>query len=168
MTDQNFENLCIKWPDLLSKSTISSIAKSDGWDNIIDKLCEYISADLERAVTNLNYARKNPSATFNNSLAELEAAVATELNNLPVITQITEKFGTLRVYTDGETDKVRNYINFAIGMSSCTCEICGAPGKPRSGSRISTLCNTHYNERCPVDNLDVVETKNTGPHFFDD
>ena len=62
-------------------------------------------------------------------------------------TQIKEKFGTLRFYTDVSTDQQDKFITSAENESAIVCEVCGRPGKIRSSGRswIKTLCDEHNN-----------------------
>lgn len=63
------------------------------------------------------------------------------------ITQIKEKYGTLRFYVAGCTDEMWDKIEAAELKSAVTCEICGAEGKLRSnGGWLKTLCNKHTKE----------------------
>lgn len=57
------------------------------------------------------------------------------------VTQIKEKFGTLRFYVGGAPDHVYEAIDAAQRKSAETCEDCGAAGKRRSGGWIRTLCD---------------------------
>ena len=64
------------------------------------------------------------------------------------ILQVKEKFGGLRFYTayvTGIDEKVRatldDMIREAEEQAEQTCEICGAPGRPREGGWIKTLCD---------------------------
>jgi len=70
------------------------------------------------------------------------------------ITTIKEKFGGLRFYVSAvegerEFDKVNCLIMFAESMSFVTCEYCGRPGKPRSGSWVKTLCDDCLEKKRP-------------------
>lgn len=78
------------------------------------------------------------------------------------VTQVKEKFGGLRVYhsgiaagpkwTDEEDAAYRAFeeaVDQAEGESYKTCEECGAPGVPRRGGWIKTLCETHASGRPP-------------------
>lgn len=60
------------------------------------------------------------------------------------VTQVKEKYGTLRVYVSGVTEAnyeaVWDRINAAEKESESVCEDCGAPGKRRSGGWLRTLC----------------------------
>ena len=64
--------------------------------------------------------------------------------------QVKEKFGELRIYTDGlpaeYSDKVWDIIGDATEESRTVCEVCGEPGKIRSLAWIRTLCDHHYDE----------------------
>lgn len=57
--------------------------------------------------------------------------------------QIKEKFGGLRLYYYGGKDdpRIEAAAWMAEALSYCTCESCGAPGKPNQGGWISTLCD---------------------------
>ena len=69
-------------------------------------------------------------------------------NRKVTISQIKEKFGGLRYYTDGYIDEqMDGMIDFAESLSYTICEECGAPGKLRSGGWMRTLCDKHEEER---------------------
>ena len=44
------------------------------------------------------------------------------------ITQVKEKFGSLRIYIDGGNDRVYNVLDFLEKQSEITCELCGGLG----------------------------------------
>ena len=67
----------------------------------------------------------------------------TERVEYVTVHQIKEKFGGLRFYVHGATDKHYNYISFAESMSYRTCEECGAPGKRYTDGWHRTLCDIH-------------------------
>jgi hypothetical protein len=67
------------------------------------------------------------------------------------ITQVKEKFGTLRYYFTSTHDYgtieyriMDDIVVAAEARSSRTCEVCGKLGEVRSGSWIRTLCEEHY------------------------
>jgi hypothetical protein len=74
-------------------------AHGDGWFSIIEALCKSIERIIKR--------RKNKDFKF---------------------TQIKEKFGILRVYTEGSDDFIAGAIMMAEEMSAITCEVTGKPG----------------------------------------
>lgn len=55
-------------------------------------------------------------------------------------TQVKEKFGTLRVYTNYHEDDVEDIITWAVKLSAVTCEECGNPGKINRGGWLSVRC----------------------------
>lgn len=80
-------------------------------------------------------------------LLECVIGLEAEINKLPedaqntiTATQVKEKFGTLRFYLSGFTDKMDAIIAEAERKSGVTCEMCGKPGKRRGRNWISTLC----------------------------
>ena len=83
---------------------------------------------------------------MNRTMLELEAEVDKAINDLPIIGQVKEKFGTLRFYVSNSNNEIDAYITFAESISGLTCEVCGSPGERRSGSWIRTLCDSHSKE----------------------
>ena len=69
----------------------------NGWFKIIDLLCEILQWD-----------------TDNNHYPQIEA------------TQVKEKFGGLRFYTNGENEQQSGAIEYACYLSQHTCEQCGS------------------------------------------
>ena len=61
--------------------------------------------------------------------------------------QVKEKYGTLRFYTGGATDKMYEIIRQYERVSAVTCEVCGEVGQIRPGGWVATLCDTHYEQR---------------------
>jgi len=58
--------------------------------------------------------------------------------------QIKEKFGTLRLYYDGNPgDEGGAIIDAAEHLSGFVCDVCGAPGKTGGRGWISTRCELH-------------------------
>jgi hypothetical protein len=147
MTDQHFEELAKRWPDLFQKSGDFEFSINEGWYGIIDILCSMLSYRVENAKARLKYAMENPDAKFVKPIATLEKDVVDAIKELPVIAQVKEKFGTLRFYVDGGTPEMHNYIEFAEAMTSITCEVCGNPGTSRTGGWIRVLCDTHSREQ---------------------
>ena len=146
--DQHFEELAKRWPDLYQKADVDYFGVEIGWTGIIDTLCNLISLKVEGAKRRLKYALENPELSLDSEhIRKLEREVAAALEELPIITQVKEKFGGLRFYVSDATDEVHNYIEFAESMSFRVCEMCGAPGEPRSDGWTKTLCDRHHRER---------------------
>lgn len=145
--DQEFEEFAKKYPDLVQKSEQEYIGVGRGWHHIIDALFGALSNDVERARYQLKYALENPDSKYIKTIPEYESDLSDALKKLPTIVQIKEKFGGLRVYTNGATETHQAYIDFAAAMASRTCEVCGSPGESRNSGWIKTLCDTHHKER---------------------
>jgi hypothetical protein len=63
------------------------------------------------------------------------------------ITQVKEKYGTLRFYINGGTDAIWDRIEKAEADSEFICEVTGKPGKLREDiGWLRTLCDEEYNK----------------------
>ena len=83
-----------------------------GWYPLIDHLCSLLQWDIDH-----------------NNEPQVEA------------TQVKEKFGSLRFYTNSDTDRQGGAISFAEHMSQYICEACGNPAKTIDDHGwFSTLC----------------------------
>lgn len=95
----------------------------EGWDMLIYKLCCRIESHL---------AWNNPEGYI-------------------VITDVKEKFGSLRFYYDDHSkasEYISGMVDFAEKMSEVTCERCGRPGTFRGELPwFKTLCDNHFMER---------------------
>lgn len=149
----------------------------DGWYNIIDALCSNIQSHIDwRRNQRLNALRFNralqkgidgdngvalekyysngkyPLSPWQQENIDKEIK-AKKFRTVPnatrqvVVSQVKEKFGTLRFYVDRGNDEIHAMINMAESMSARTCEVCGSPGKSNSHGWITTLCETHRNEK---------------------
>ena len=149
----------------------------DGWYNIIDALCGNIQnhvtnkRNYRARILKFNRALKRALAgdtyplqmhfTFSGKTEPDEWGIEQANNSIvkaefkevpppmPYITasQVKEKFGGLRFYTNGYTDEVGGMIRMAESMSYRTCEVCGNSGRSNNHGWISTLCDTHRLER---------------------
>lgn len=147
MTTNRYEIFARKFPDLMKKARFRDFECGEGWDNIINVLCELISSHVNSLRIRIAYNEQQ--GKYDSKLIEelLEA-----IDHLPVIAQIKEKFGGLRFYVDNgphEVTKLRvdSYIIFAERMADVTCEVCGNAGGRRSSDWFRTLCESHHRER---------------------
>jgi hypothetical protein len=148
MTDQQFEELAKRWPDLFQKAEVSSFDIDIGWLSIIDTLCQMISYNVENQKARLKHAMDNPGDNaFIETIPEIETKVKRALEDLPTIIQVKEKYGGLRFYVEGGTKEMADYIDFAEALSLHICEECGSPGEPRNDGWTKTLCERHHRER---------------------
>lgn len=102
-----------EFPELFNNGQYFSIDCGDGWFNIIYNLCKQLTNISKWENYNIN------------------------------VLQIKEKYGTLRFYTDTETDIMTACIEYAESRSAYTCEECGNIGFTRGGSWLKTLCTEH-------------------------
>lgn len=164
--EQFFEDLAKQCPELMEKATIEYFAIGKGWNDIIRVLCNCIYEDLYRAKSMLRAAREYPRDQDNTYIKICEAAVLNEIESLPSIKQVKEKFGTLRVYVDGGTERTNGLVRFAESMSAVTCEVCGNPGQlDQNGGWIKTHCTTH---RKVPDTTSAWLNARNWPNFFTD
>jgi len=91
-----------------------------GWFFLIDQLCSQLQFDIDK-----------------NGEPQIEA------------TQVKEKFGGLRFYVNGATDRQSGMIDLACSMSNSICEDCGSMGDDVSQTKgwIMTLCKKCMNRR---------------------
>jgi len=93
-----------KYPKIFKQKKLSmketamcwGIETPDAWYILLNCLCGYLQFDIEK-----------------NGQPQLEAI------------QVKEKFGTLRFYINGETERQRGMINFAEFISKYICADCG-------------------------------------------
>jgi hypothetical protein len=88
-----------------------------GWYQIIHDLCEVIKNHIQNVNSNIDYVNKKE----NKEIPHVECQA----------TQVKEKFGTLRFYTNYDDDYISGAISMAENASTHTCEVCGKQGKSR-------------------------------------
>jgi len=123
----------------------------DGWYNIIDTLCGLLTSDYRQAKSRYDHLVEvgaggilyGTKTVTQEAIDEAKAKLDEETLKVPVAAQVKEKFGGLRFYVNGTTDKHHNYISFAESMSYRTCEECGAAGKTYTNGWHTTLCDIH-------------------------
>ena len=72
---------------------------------------------------------------------------------MPVVAQIKEKFGTLRLYMDNYKEFDYGVIQMAEEMSAFTCEICGCAAETYTIGWHKTLCTAHAIEKYGEDKV---------------
>ena len=110
------------------------IDTGNGWYKILDILCSLLQWDTDE--------NKYPQV---------------------VASQVKEKYGGLRFYTNGENDTQHGMIKFACALSELTCEECGSmTDVTQTSGWIVTLCPEHmkaYNTQ-----RGIKDTKKTDKH----
>ena len=127
-----------KYPKIFSQRCEMSVG--DGWYDIIDMLCANIQNYIDNVADRRKWAIKwndevnDPNYDWSDkaSFIKREERVVPELIEQVVVTQIKEKFGTLRFYYDGGDEYIRGLEDMAESMTARTCEDCGSPGMARS------------------------------------
>lgn len=145
-----------------------------GWYNIIDSACSciqhHVNSERQQRSYALRYNRALKRAISGNKAyleyfyrklytteESLNKRVEEEIKRAeyrkvpekyPYIqfTQIKEKFGGLRLYTNYHGDYIDGVISMAMDMSEKTCETCGQPGKMRGKGWYYVACNQHAKE----------------------
>jgi hypothetical protein len=81
-------------------------------------------------------------------LERIEATLVTpEERESFQVTQVKEKFGTLRFYYSGGDDRIDRLVAAAEAASGITCDVCGGRGRTQGKGWISTRCEAHTNWR---------------------
>ena len=170
MTPELDQHIREKYPKIFQYRCEMSIG--DGWFDIIDLLCNNIQRHIERSRNDRHdvlvynravsrairgdfstyehlpeYKRKKIDEALQDPEPQLK--IVPEACPQVVVSQIKEKFGTLRFYYSGGDEYVDGLEHMADSMSSVMCEDCGCPGKSRSskGKWIRTLCDRHAYEQ---------------------
>lgn len=100
----------------------------DGWEPLIRRLCEQL--------------------TF---LAGAEG-------NQPIVSQVKEKYGTLRFYAHHTTDIQEACISQAEQRSAHTCESCGKSAHTRGSGWVYTRCaGCAYQQQLPIEDYEAAE-----------
>jgi hypothetical protein len=120
MTEQEMQEYFPKVYPKIFSGKYGGIAVGHGWFDLLNQACRLIQSHCDWQ------KEKCPQV-----IAE----------------QVKEKFGGLRFYVSGGDDYTRGIVAMAEQMSGLTCEKCGAPGTTGGTGWISTLCETHRNER---------------------
>ena len=145
-----------KYPKIFSQRCEMSVG--DGWYDIIDMLCANIQNYIDNVADRRKWAIKwndevnDPNYDWSDkaSFIKREERVVPELIEQVVVTQIKEKFGTLRFYYDGGDEYIRGLEAMAESMTARTCEDCGSPGMARSTKQkrwVRVLCDKHALEQ---------------------
>jgi len=98
-----------------------------GWFWLIDALCRRIQNDYDNRVRRRNWEIK-------------EGKISEHEVECPYFEQVKEKFGTLRIYSGGNTDKTFAMVDTVGELSSSVCENCGCPARTNPFGWSMTEC----------------------------
>lgn len=142
-----------------------------GWANILESLCANIQWHIDQSrntrLNNLKYNRalvkaKNGDNTalkryfsfdgatefyiqkhINEALALGKPRNITAACPQVIVTQVKEKFGSLRFYYNGGDSMIDGMVRMAERLSEVTCDDCGSPGEATNEAWISVRCKKH-------------------------
>lgn len=146
MSPEKVEFLVTTYPEMF-KTRRAHPTCGDGWFPLIRLTCELIHWPIQSLTTQVETCKScmargvNPDMWNPLVLETLQQELAKEVSLLPEVRQIKEKFGTLRFYISGGSDRTHGLVQFAEAMSALLCEECGDKGTTRPGDTwVSTLC----------------------------
>lgn len=165
MTPELEQHIREKYSKIFSQRCEMSIG--DGWYDIIDMLCANIQNRIDNIVMQRGYAIEwnkdvnDPDYDWSDkaSFIERKEREVPELIEQVVVTQIKEKFGTLRFYYHGGDEYIRGLEAMAESMTARTCEDCGSPGVTRSTEKkrwVRVLCDKHAIEQGYIEDEDSI------------
>ena len=114
---------------------------NDGWYDILNTLCFQIQTSIDwNEKFNQNIIERNkkedPEGQINQQMLQPYVPQVT-------VSQVKEKFGTLRFYYYGGDERIDGLVTMAEAMSSVICETCGNSGQLRGRGWWYTSCNEH-------------------------
>jgi triacylglycerol esterase/lipase EstA (alpha/beta hydrolase family) len=145
----------------------------DGWYDLIDNLCEYITSVCRGDMVvkyREDYVKTDEEKKFEQESGLKNAHIPVPQ---PRFLQVKEKFAGLRIYFDmyddtpieqlekydnedycNQRDRYWNYVDNAIQfteyLSHKTCEVCGKRGKVYRNGWWKTLCEDHKGDRIDI------------------
>lgn len=170
MNNELDEALCRDFPEIfvdrsgdMTKTAMCwGFSCGDGWEPLIRMACNRIMGPvwnrrsiIEHMKETLNVEDKSSWTDWMRETFTKENLAKTKLElveleeQIPVATQVKEKFGGLRFYTTGTNDRDTNIIDSAEAMSYYVCEQCGTMASARlyTYGWHATLCSQHADER---------------------
>jgi len=122
----------------------------DGWIPLLDTLCYQIQSYIDyRVEFNKRIIERNKEA---DPEGQIDQQMVFEYIPQVTVTQVKEKYGTLRFYYDGGDETIDGMVRMAEAMSAITCEACGNLGKFRGKYWFYTACDEHSKEEDKNDN----------------
>jgi hypothetical protein len=139
--------------DVMEPINLFGIECRKGWDNLLNAAFSTLYSEYKLAKSSLDFWEKlepdehNPQSKIDERILDCKKKVEDAIENLPVVDQCKEKFGTLRLYCSNLNDFSRGVIYMAEAVSEFTCEMCGDSGTLSGRRWVSTLCVECTKER---------------------
>ena len=115
-----------------------------GWFPLLDALCYQIQTYIDyRVEFNKRIIERNKET---DPEGQIDQQMVFEYIPQVTVTQVKEKYGTLRFYYDGGDETIDGMVRMAEAMSSITCEQCGNLGRMRGRHWFYTACDEHSKE----------------------
>jgi len=157
MSPEFEQHLREKYPKLFSGRCDLSI--EDGWFDLVNQLCDGIQSHIDVVEKNRqwnigrNKRVNDPEYDWKeNQFIDREERKVDDPVEQVIITQIKEKFGTLRFYYGGGDLYISGLVAMAESMSSVLCEKCGNPGHRYDNKKwVRILCDFHAEKMGYVD-----------------
>lgn len=152
MRDDLSKQLCAKYPYIFrtrhhepaTAGMTWGFGCGSGWYKLIDHLCSQLSYDVRLVDRRISWCNESDTET----LQELQAERLVRLDELPVATQVKEKFGGLRFGVYEATETQYALIRFAESLSTTICEECGSMNAMTYHIGWNkTLCPQHADEK---------------------
>lgn len=134
-----------------------------GWKSLLHTTCGLLYRKYKSELHSLEFWKKiSPAETYSQedidkAVDDYTKRIEKSEKDLPVVSQIKSKFGTLRFYADNLSDYSRGVIDMAEEMSGHICEVCGEIGKTYHMGWHSTLCDKHALENYGKEKLNKYE-----------
>lgn len=145
-----------KYPLIFSNNemepiTLFGLEIGEGWVPLIEIICKKMYCRIRNFEHSIDYYKSqleketndNIKSKLDITMQNFEAYKA----EMPVIQQVKEKFGTLRIYTSNVDPYLDGLIDMAEEMSEHICEECGNKGLLYTIHWNKTLCEKHADER---------------------
>lgn len=171
---KDYKKIIEKYPllfeggDLQSPFSLYGFECDIGWYHIIENACHIMYQDYLQSEQQYNYAQSriekfdtyvtnrrlyDTVTSKEDMIKELEISKSSfyckmqeALTSMPKVSQIKEKFGTLRFYIDNGNVTSNAITYYAELMSETACEVCGNTGKTYHMKWHRTLCTLHANQ----------------------
>lgn len=150
-------NIVNAYPELFDKDKsgkpMGNVYFPDGWALLVEEICEMLMREKRWRENKIEFCKKvleegvaeEQREGYESQIKQLQDEI--EDIKYPRITQIKEKFGSLRVYFKGTDNKQDAKVEFAEDLSRKICMSCGKPAEKRVvGSWLSVFCDEHHQE----------------------